>query len=61
MSDTTINLRENIIMFKSIKIIFLVIPKFWGFKKVHSFFHGVENSSFFQIGTLEIMKNHFSQ
>ena len=44
MSDTTINVCGNI-MFKSVKCIFLVIPKIWGFKKSTAFFT-VQNSFF---------------
>ena len=49
------------IMFKSVKCIFLVIPKFLGFKKSAAFFTGFRIHFFFQIGTLEIVKNHLSQ
>ena len=44
MSDTTINLCENILL-KSVK---MVKPKFWCFKKSINFFHGVQNSFLFE-------------
>ena len=60
MSDTTINFYGNI-MLKSVKMHFLVIPKFWGFKKSIYFFTGFIIHFGFQTGTLEIVKNYFSQ
>ena len=58
MSDTTINLCGNILL-KSVKCIFLVIPKFWDSKKSAYFSRGSEFISFFKIGILEIVKNRF--
>ena len=61
MSDTTINFCGNILMLKPVKCIFLVIPKFLGFKKSTYFFTGFRIHFGFQTGTLEILKNHLSQ
>ena len=40
---------------------FLVIPKFWGFKKSTNLFTGFKIHFFLKIGTPEIVKNRFSQ
>ena len=60
MSDTTIKFCGNIKL-KSVKMDFLVIPKFWGFKKPPYFSTGFRINFGFQTGTLEIVKNHLSQ
>ena len=61
MSVTTINLCGNILL-KSVKMhFFLVIPKFWGFKKSTNLFTGFRIHFFLKIGTSEIVKNRFSQ
>ena len=44
-----------------IKSIFLVIPKFWGFKKSTASFAVFRISFYFQSGALEIVKNCLSQ
>ena len=61
MSVTAINLCGNILL-KSVKMhFFLVIPKFWGFKKSTNLFTGFKIRFFLKIGTSEIVKNRFSQ
>ena len=61
MSDTTINFYRNILL-KSVKnAFFLVIPKFWGFKKSTNLFIGFRTHFILNIGTLEIVKNRFRQ
>ena len=40
---------------------FLVIPKFWGFKKSTNLFTGFKIHFFLNIGTPEIVKNRFSK
>ena len=61
MSVTTINLCGNILL-KSVKMhFFLVMPKFWGFKKSINLFTGFKIHFFLKIGTPEIVKNRFSQ
>ena len=61
MSDTICDndllLKHNVEVCK--KCILLVIPTFF-FKK-STFFHGFRIHFGFQTGTLEIVKNHFSQ
>ena len=58
LSDTTINLCRNILL-KSVKCIFLVIPKFWGFKKSTNVFMGFRIHFILKIGTIEIVKNRY--
>ena len=61
MSVTAINLCGNILL-KSVKMhFFLVIPKFWGFKKSTNLFTGFKIHFFLKNGTPEIVKNRFNQ
>ena len=61
LSVTAINLCRNILL-KSVKMHFLVIQKFWVFKKPNQFVHGAQKIHFFlKIGTSEIVKNRFRQ
>ena len=60
MSVTTINLCGTILL-KSVKMHFLVIPKFWGFKKSTKLFTGFKIHFFLKIGTPEIAKKRFSE
>ena len=48
MSDTTINLCENIIL-KSVKMHLSGYTEILGFLKFHSFFHRGQNSFFFNL------------
>ena len=60
MSDTPINSCGKFLL-KSVKMHIYGNTKFLGLKKVLQFFHWVQNSFLLKIGTLEIVKNRFSQ